>query len=282
MRRKKQPSAIRRHWRSLVLGLMLSISSGALAAWAVLQFIRGFETQLAEAMHTDAPYTILVASVDMEPGHIVTFDDLQEVQLPPRFVPPSAFSAAAYPVGRTTHERVLAGDILREERLSEPGTAGGLEALVPMGMRAMSVNLSSEQAVSGFLQEGARVDILVTLPREADSPAITTTALSNVRVVAVDDRHELSQRRGVTLKPQITIIVTADDAQRVTQALKRGRVMAVLRSDLDLSHRPSKALTTADMLGHMEERRVIRFDQALERPILREVQMVAGPKTWTE
>jgi Flp pilus assembly protein CpaB len=86
----------------------------------------------------------------------------------------------------------------------------------------------------------------------------------------------------VKLKPQVTILVSADDAQRITQALEKGRVLATLRSDLDLAHRDSEGTTTSMTLGHREEQRAIRFDQSYGAPVLQPLEVIAGAERRTE
>jgi len=250
-----------------------------LAAYGVLL---GYEAQLRGALSPDTTIETYVARVELLPGHVIVPGDVARERMPPRYVPATAFGVDQDPVGRTVRSRVLAGERIRSERLAHDGAAAGLEALVAPGMRAVSVNLSTEQAVSGFVQAGSHIDLMVTLPPRAGEAAHTTTVLQAVEVVAVDDRHELSQARGVQLKPQVTLLVEAEGAERVQSALRGGRVMAALRSELDLERPPIEGAGSVERLGHPEERRRVAPDPDHGRPTLQHVQLVAGHLTWRE
>ena len=43
------------------------------------------------------------------------------------------------------------------------GTSGGLQALVPPGMRAVTIEVNNVTSMSGLLVPGARVDVVATL-----------------------------------------------------------------------------------------------------------------------
>ncbi len=271
-----------RHGRSMVGALVLCTGAAAVVTVAAYGLLLGYEAQLQGALSPDTTIETYVARVELLPGHVIGPEDVARERMPPRYVPATAFGVDQDPVGRTVRSRVLAGERIRSERLAHEGATAGLQALVAPGMRAVSVNLSTEQAVSGFLQAGDRIDLMVTLPRDAGDAARTTTVLQGVEVVAIDDRHELSQARGVQLKPQVTLLVEAEGAERVESALRAGRVMAALRSDLDLEHAVLQGVGPVERLGHPEERRRVAPDPTDGRPSLQDVQLVAGHLTWRE
>ena len=76
--------------------------------------------------------------------------------------------------------------------------------------------------------------------------------------------------------------VEAEGAERVESALRAGRVMAALRSDLDLEHAVLQGVGPVERLGHPEERRRVAPDPTDGRPSLQDVQLVAGHLTWRE
>ena len=147
------------------------------------------------------------------------------------WVPPGVVSDLEGVVGETVRERVLAGDILRPERLVVSRTAG-LAALVPPGHRALSIHLTGADRVAGFLEPGDRVDVLVTLISE-HLPTQTVTLLENVLVLSIDDHLAeipLGQRG---IKPQVAVLTTPRQANRLIHALRNGKPRLILRAEGD-------------------------------------------------
>ncbi len=159
-------------------------------------------------------------------------------------------------VGRVPRERLLAHEPVRMERLAPPGETEGLSVLVPAGMRAVSLVLDGHDRVSGFLQFGNRVDIIVHTDAEDGGDTETRTVLEGVRVLALG-RDPATGGRG---KPQVVLQLTPDDAQTLTHAVEAGKVELVLRSDIDLalSDLARESATTRQLLGLPEQRIVVR------------------------
>src|SRR5438105_4431111 len=76
----------------------------------------------------------VVAKNDFEAGHVLEAADLLVKELPSEMVPASAFKEPKDVVGRTTITAVVAGPPLLESMLAAPGSAGGLQAMIPPGM----------------------------------------------------------------------------------------------------------------------------------------------------
>ena len=100
----------------------------------------------------------------------------QVVQIPPKLLPEGVFLTPERVVGRIPRERVLANDLVRAERLSDPESGVGLETVIPRGLRAISVDLADGPALSGFLQPGSYVDVMATFTPEELPPQRTSLA----------------------------------------------------------------------------------------------------------
>ena len=99
-------------------------------------------------------------------------------------------------------------------------------------MRAVSVRVNEVVGVAGFVQPGTRVDVLLTgAPGGGEHQ--TTTPLKNVGVIAAGQRLERNAAGEAQMAPVITLLVSPDDAQKLTLASTEGRIQLALRNPLD-------------------------------------------------
>lgn len=243
---------------STLIGLAAAATSvgvAGLAAWGVLRVLSDYQQTLVDAS-SDGPMDVpvVVALREIPVGRTISAEDLTEMMYRDAYIPPSALLRAEHTVGRVARERILPKELVREERLAPPGMGGDLDAVIASGMRAESINISGSQQVSGFVNAGNRVDVITTLFDSDGKPAETRTLLQAVRVLAVDDRAHEALERGVKLKPQVTLEIPPDDAEKLTHAIAHGRVRLVLRSDVDFMFTEERqATTTSELLGGTDE-----------------------------
>src|SRR4029078_12540984 len=97
-------------------------------------------------------------------------------------------------------------------------------------------------AVAGFATPGTRVDVLLTGNPSGSADRQTTTVLENVQVretgqklqrCATGQNLERNAAGEAQNAPVITLLVSPDDAQRLTLASSEGRIQLVLRNPLD-------------------------------------------------
>src|SRR5262245_20478727 len=102
------------------------------------------------------PDQLVVARHDLMPGQTVQPEDLVSIEpwLP---LDDRALTSADQAVGRVPVERILAGELLREERLADPEAGVGLNAVLPRGTVAVRVPLGASLA-----EPGDYVDLLIT------------------------------------------------------------------------------------------------------------------------
>jgi Flp pilus assembly protein CpaB len=168
------------------------------------------------------------------PGTLITREDVQEIEIAEEYLSAGAVRTLREVVGRTTGERVLAGDLVRSERLLDPELGTGLDALVPTGLRAQALNLSTEQQVAGFIVPGNRVDVIGTLPPDRGQKVGETRLLaSGVAVLAVDEYVSETAMGEKVLVPQVTLALDPRNSVRITHVAAIGRLTLTLRSGLD-------------------------------------------------
>jgi pilus assembly protein CpaB len=100
-------------------------------------------------------------------------------------------------------------------------------------MRAVSVRVNEVVSVAGFVTPGTRVDVLLTGTPGSAGEQQTTTVLQNVAVLASGHTLERSSTGEAQNTAVITLLVSPDDAQRLTLASSEGRIQLALRNPLD-------------------------------------------------
>ena len=88
---------------------------------------------------------------------------------------------------------VYEGETILEKKLVLPGQTGFMSAILPKGMRAISVAISEHSAAGGFILPNDRVDVILIKkldnPQGSEKLVTSETVLSNVRVLAVNQTY---------------------------------------------------------------------------------------------
>lgn len=162
---------------------------------------------------------VVVPLVPISKGRTISMNDITEVKWPSEFLPKGAtFEDSSEVVGRVARQDMFPGEPIFNEKVSGSDTKGGLPAIIPNGMRAVSVAVTEVKGVAGFVKPGDRVDVLTTFEIEhegeggGETERKTRTVLQNVLVLASaqtmvnDDKYNMDTPEGVargeaTLKP---------------------------------------------------------------------------------
>lgn len=277
---------LRRIWALSAAVLSAVVAAGSM--YAVVHVLAAYEGELRGA-HEGRVRSVKVPVVarTLGVGHVITEQDLAEVEMSADFVPITALQGPEDIVGRTAIERILAGELVRIERLAPPSAGRGLNAIVPTGLRAISLDLADEQQVSGFIEPGDGVDLLVTIPSAGSADkqlAETVTLVQAARVLAVNEKISETVRGHQVVRQQVTLAVPPDIVERVTHALEVGRAKLTLRSEIDLTNVESNGTQVADLLGTEEKRLTVQQfrERVTEADVERMVEVIHGSETKRE
>jgi pilus assembly protein CpaB len=212
--------------RLLMIG-MVALLAGLLAALYVyrnLQPRSGLPAEMAEVM---------VAANDLQVGARVEEHDIKVIKIPSGDMPPGTPRRKADVIGHGVILPIPKGDFILPLHLAGENAGAGLPALIPPGMRAVSVRVNEVVSVAGFVTPGTRVDVLLTGSPTGSGEQQTTTVLQNVAVLASGHTLERTSSGEAQNTAVITLLVTPDDAQRLTLAAKQGSIQLALRNPLD-------------------------------------------------
>ena len=230
-------------------------------AFVVLEVLKRAERRVEAAGQIDK-IAVVVAKNDLYMGMPITEADLDVMKVLPGTVPVDlVYNKLEDLVGQTPRERIYAGEFIRFERLARQDAGVGLNAIISPGKRAMTIETDAESSLSGLLQPGNWVDVLVTIrpdDKALGAKWVTETILQDVKVLAVGDSlspraedpaDKKKKTRGRN-RPAVTLEVTPAEAQSLALAVSKGDLHLVLRSDVDKIQQESTGpLNTNTMLG---------------------------------
>jgi pilus assembly protein CpaB len=239
--------------------LTLAMLAGGASIVILSQLIGNYQKEIDEARRPEDTVMVIVAARDLYQGVTITEEDLYAVEIPPKYLPDGVFLSPEHVVGRIPRERILANEFVRADRLADPESGVGLNAIIPRGMRAISVSARDGEALSGFLNPLNYVDVLVTVGDLKDDIEVETrTLLQAIFVLGVnsrmqrESREEAREKRGKQ-SPSVTLLVTAEEAEQLAHAEKLGRLRLTLRNDLDVNFSNLTGVDISALRGRIED-----------------------------
>jgi pilus assembly protein CpaB len=202
------------------------------------------------AVKEEAKVEILVASKDLRIGQELASGDMKWQSWPKG----NLFGGAVVREKEQKPEEALKGRLRRDVADGEPilktymlGESKGnvVAASLEPGMRAVSIEVSAETMVAGFITAGDFVDVILTyktrfttddddprvgemINRNIDKSAIETI-LENVRVLAVDQTAQRPEEGKIKVGKTVTLALSPEDSERVILARDMGPLTLALR-----------------------------------------------------
>lgn len=224
--------------RLIVLGVALA--AGGVAAW-LASGTRSPEPPKEAALPPLATVDVLVAKSDLVTGQVIGPSDLGWQTWPAAssggFIKktdrPDAVAQFAGAVVRTP---LAGGEPIRDTKVVMAKSNGFMAAILPHGMRAVSLDVSPDTGAGGFILPNDHVDVLLTRrDKVAEKTSgieryVTETILKNVRVLAID--QVLGEKDGQKVVIGKTATIELNPRQTETLALSHqlGSISLALRS----------------------------------------------------
>lgn len=231
----------------LVIILILAIGAGGALAYGTYNYLQNVPVKTV----TVPSRPVMVAATDLQVGAELRADDLKAVEWPATSIPAGAFGRAADVVGRSLIVPAVQNEPILDAKLAPKEAGIGLPPAIPQGMRAVSVRVNEVIGVAGYVLPGTHVDVLATASPTDQRPDTTTKlVLPNVQVLTAGTKLEQADDKG---KPQqvtvVTLLVTPEQAERLTLASTEGKIQLALRNPLDMSAPATPGVRPAVLLG---------------------------------
>jgi pilus assembly protein CpaB len=200
---------------------------------------------------------------------MLTADKLTVAMLAAAVPPPGSFTNPTDPdlLGRVAQAPLIAGQPVLRSLLAPKGSGAGLQALIPPGMRAITVDVNETSGLGGMLVPGCRVDVLATIAGATADRTVARAIVQNVLVQAVGQR--ISPRNEAAPEPKdgkdskpapmsdataaayrtVTLIAKPDEAFALELASSSAHLRLVLRNSGDDGTFKSDGATIAQLRG---------------------------------
>ena len=227
--------------RLLLIGFV-ALALGAIVSYTV------YRTLQTRTGGDAAPgVDVVVAANDISVGSKVTEGDVKVVRYTAADLPANAFHLKTSVIGRGAILPIARGEFFLPSKLAGENAGSGMQSLIPPGMRAVSVRVNEVIGVAGFVVPGTRVDVLLTGNPSGANDQQTTTVLENVAVIATGQKLERNTAGEPQVTPVITLLVSPDDAQKLTLATTQGKIQLALRNPLDTKQQELASVSTGTL-----------------------------------
>lgn len=200
---------------------------------------------------------VVMLTTDRPVGYALTAADLELRDAPQSMMTASTVRDATKPVGRILAAPVVKGQMLLETLMAPEGASAPLQALVPAGKRAVTVEINEVSGIAGLIAPGCHVDVVATLIDDQTRQTRARTIVQDVKVSAIGQNMQTGAKRlsddGKKLVEQVsktaTLIVTPEQAERLDLAATKTKLRLVLRGAADDSEVTTSGVTLRELAG---------------------------------
>ncbi len=251
--------------RVVVLGI--AVSAGGVAA------LLAGRSEPPPAPSPQAPVAqvdtvdVLIAKSDIAIGRALTAQDVEWQSWPlklasAQFIHKNGNSNTIEQiVGSVARAPFVAGEPIREAKLIKANGSGFMAAVLPVGMRAVSTEITPEAGAGGFILPNDRVDVILTSAEKVGVQEYyrSRTILTDVRVLAIDQTVEEKAGQKTVMGKIATLELTPQSAEKLSLARRMGSISLILRS---LAEKTDSGNTDVNNLQRGDSLTIVRFGQS--------------------
>lgn len=193
---------------------------------------------------------VVVARVDIGNKIKITDDMLEVKKVHKRLAPENSISVKEEVVGKISLVSMFMGDVFIPQKIAKVGsTSAGLAASIPLGMRAITMNVTPDTGLAGLIKVGDKVDIISILDEEPNERGVLL--LQEREVLAVDNiiNSNTDEYPDEGYYVTITLSVMPEEALKYSLAQTIGiSNRAILRNQEDREEINIESITQIDLV----------------------------------
>jgi pilus assembly protein CpaB len=227
----------------IMLILALTLAGGA--AWIANRWVESQTNRQTTAQETTVP--VYVAANYIPYASHIDQTHIKLGEWPKDMVPKEAFTQAdtlndpKAIVGKIAQREFYPGEIILKPQIKDHVGGSSLSALIPEGMRAISVRVDDVVGVAGFILPGNKADIIVSRGEE------TFTLLKNIKILAIDQQASTEGDKNAMVVRALTLEVTPKQAEILVNAMRNGSLQFTLRNPMDTGETTAVAVNTPSL-----------------------------------
>jgi pilus assembly protein CpaB len=225
-----------------IVVLAIALGAGGVAAYLVSGSDNKPAPPQPVALET---VDVLIAKSEIALGQTVKPEDIQW-QTWPAATASSSFirrnerpNATTEVTGSIARAPFIGGEPIREQKLVKADGSGFMAAILPTGMRAISVEISPETGAGGFILPNDRVDVVLTRrEKNLERPSlpdivVSEIILSSIRVLAIDQAPKEKDGQNAVVGKTVTLELKPEQVPTLAAARQAGSLSLALRSIAD-------------------------------------------------
>jgi pilus assembly protein CpaB len=258
-----------------------SLLLAALAVAMIWSYIESRETELQSDYGNQSP--VVVAKEDIKELEVIDDRKVQLINVPSKFQMPGHFKRVEDLYNTIAAVPIKKGEQITVPRVTYPGASSGLSRQISIGKRALSIQVTENQAVSRLLKPGDRVDILALVDYAAGKKErlkvktvlqdvlILSTGLfitNSVPIINIKGENETKPMKlnNYTNYNTITLELTPFEVQKMVFLISAGNGLYLsLRNNDDKGIERISATRLYDVLGEDAPEAKTYFAEQLAR-----------------
>jgi pilus assembly protein CpaB len=161
-------------------------------------------------------------------------------------------------------------DPITEHKLAPTSIeTGGVAAVIKSGKRAIAVKGDKVIGISGFINPGNRVDILVTVKDPKKKEEKTKTILENISVLATGTQIQENEKGEPAPVDVYTLEVTPEEAEKLALAASEGKLQLALRSVIDSDEVYTEGITIPELLASYSDTKPAPAPVIKRKPVVK-------------
>lgn len=218
--------------KRFVIMISIALLCATLAAWIANNWIKSKGAGVNNVAETSNP--VIVAAIEIPFGTKLDASHFKIIQWHSNDLPSGSFNKSEDVLGKIAKNTFYTDEIITDKRVAEHLEGSALASLITLNYRAMTVRVNDVVGVAGFIMPGNKVDILstVVLRQGAKQKALTSTLLTNIKVLAVDQDVSPDKQKPTVVRA-VTLELMPQQAERIVAAMQEGSIQLTLRNPLD-------------------------------------------------
>lgn len=206
---------------------IIAIISAALCGILLYSFFSGYEKKSNEITEENEQRTeqVVIATKDIPAYTELKREMLKVISVAEGSSHANAAHTIEEAIGKITEREIASGEQILTNKIYKIGDSGtSLSYEIPKGMRAMTITVTLEQDVAGYMEEGDLIDIITTSGKDK------VVALSAVEIIRLG---EVTNRGSGKVQNNITLLLTPKQCLTLAGI---GEIDVALREKTDTSN----------------------------------------------
>jgi pilus assembly protein CpaB len=195
---------------------------------------------------------VVVTAADLPWGTKLKQERLRTTLYLKESLPKGYFTDLGSLEGRVLITPLKQNEAITESKLApESVSIGGVSAILKPGKRAVGVKGDEVIGISGFIQPGNQVDVLVTLTDPRTKTEVTKLVLEKIPVLATGKEIQQNAKGDPAPVDVYTLEVTPEEGEKLSLAATRGKLQFALRNITDTGTVLTKGATIPQTLASL-------------------------------